>query len=80
MSNPNKIILILLGAAAAGVVVGILLSPDKGGEVRKQIANKASDIASFFGEIINTGKEKLQDAGEKVANKSKSFSEEVTSS
>ena len=78
MSNPNKIILGLLGAAAAGVVIGILLAPDKGGEVRKKIADKASDIACRIGEFISTGKEKLEDAGDTVANKSKSFAEEVT--
>ncbi len=78
MSNPNKIILSLIGAAAVGVVLGILLAPDKGGEVRKKIAEKASDIASRIGEMISTGKEKLDDAGDMLANKSKNFAEEVT--
>ena len=77
MSNPNKIILSLIGAAAVGVVLGILLAPDKGGEVRKKIAEKASDIASRIGEMISTGKEKLDDAGDMLANKSKNFAEEV---
>lgn len=67
MSNPNKIILGLLGAAAAGVVIGILLAPDKGGEVRKKIADRASDIAVRIGEFISSGKEKLQDTEDSLA-------------
>jgi gas vesicle protein len=59
MSNPNKVILGLIGAAAVGVAVGMLLAPEKGGEVRQKIADKASDIASRIGEFITTGKDKL---------------------
>ena len=67
MSSPNKIILGLLGAAAIGVALGILLAPESGGEVRKKIADKASDIASRIGDLINSGKEKLQGAEENMA-------------
>ncbi|MBC7887723.1 MAG: YtxH domain-containing protein [Ferruginibacter sp.] len=77
MSNPNKVILGLLGAAAAGVMIGILLAPDKGGEVRKKIADKATDFASRIGELISTGKEKLEEGAGKVANKSGDFAEEI---
>ncbi|MEO6720506.1 MAG: YtxH domain-containing protein [Ferruginibacter sp.] len=77
MSNPNKIILGLIGAAAVGVVVGMLLAPEKGGEVRQKIADKASDIASRIGEIITSGKEKLSEAGETVANKARNFSGDI---
>jgi gas vesicle protein len=74
MSNPNKVILGLIGAAAVGVVVGMLLAPEKGGEVRQKIADKASDIASRIGEIITSGKDKLSEAGESIVNKAKNFS------
>lgn len=67
MSKPIKIILGLLGAAAAGMAIGILLAPEKGGEVRKKISAKASDFASRIGDLINTGKEKLQDKEERLA-------------
>ena len=52
MSNSNKIILSLIGAAAVGVVAGILLAPEKGGDVRKKIADTATDIASRIGDWI----------------------------
>lgn len=76
MSNPNKIILGLLGAAAAGVAIGILLAPDKGGEIRKQIADKAGDFASRIGELISTGKDKMMDTGERIVNTSRSFADD----
>jgi len=77
MSNPNKVILGLIGAAAVGVAVGMLLAPEKGGEVRQKIADKAGDIASRIGEFITTGKEKLGEAGENIANKARNFSGDV---
>jgi gas vesicle protein len=67
MSNPNKIILGLLGAAAAGVVIGILLAPDKGGEIRKKIADRAGDIATRIGELISTAKEKVENTQDNLA-------------
>ena len=67
MSNPNKIILGLVGAAAVGVVLGILLAPEKGGEIRKKIADRATDIASHIGELIKSGKEKGEEAAKNLA-------------
>jgi len=70
MTNSNKIILGLVGAAAIGVVFGILLAPEKGSDARQKIAETANDIASRVGEWVNTGKEKAQDlantAGQKA--------------
>ena len=80
MSNPNKVILGLIGAAAVGIAVGMLLAPEKGGEVRQKIADKASDIASRIGEFITTGKDKLGEAGENIVNKARNFSGGVNQS
>ncbi|MDO9374996.1 MAG: YtxH domain-containing protein [Bacteroidota bacterium] len=77
MSNPNKILLGLLGAAAVGVVVGMLLAPEKGGEVRQKIADKATDLASKIGDYITSGKEKFAEAGENLANKARSYGEDA---
>ena len=77
MSNPNKVLLGLLGAAAVGVVVGMLLAPEKGGEVRQKIADKASDIASKLGDYIATGKDKITEAGQNLAGKARGYGEEA---
>jgi len=69
MTNSNKIILGLVGAAAIGVAVGILLAPEKGSDARKKIAETANDIASRVGEWVNTGKEKAQNLANTVEKK-----------
>ena len=77
MSNSNKIILSLIGAAAVGVVAGILLAPEKGGDVRKKIADTATDIASRIGDWISTGKETAESAAGNIANKTRTIGENV---
>jgi len=69
MSNSNKIILGLVGAAAVGVAVGILLAPEKGSDARKKIAETANDIASRVGEWVNTGKDKANEFASSVGDK-----------
>ena len=78
MSNPNKVLLGLIGAAAVGVVIGMLLAPEKGDEVRQKIADKASDFASRIGDYITSGKEKVTEAGENLANKARNFGDEFS--
>jgi len=59
MNNNAKIGLALLAGAAAGVIAGLLLAPDKGSETRKKIAGKAKEFgdrvkgkANEFGETV----------------------------
>ena len=37
MTTKSKVILGLVGAAAAGVIVGLLLAPEKGSDLRKKV-------------------------------------------
>ncbi|WP_315822208.1 YtxH domain-containing protein [Paraflavitalea speifideaquila] len=36
MTTTTKVLLGIVGAAAAGVVIGMLVAPDKGSELRKK--------------------------------------------
>lgn len=56
MSTKSKIILGLVGAAAAGVVVGLLLAPDKGSEIRKKVKDTASDWAGHLTDLFANAK------------------------
>ena len=69
MANSNKIILGFLGAAVAGLAIGMLLAPEKGTDARKKIVDTANDLASRVGEWISTGKEKAQDVANTVGQK-----------
>jgi gas vesicle protein len=59
MTTNTKIILGIIGAAAAGAVIGMLVAPEKGSELRGRIKTKASDIVSDIADLIASGKEKL---------------------
>jgi gas vesicle protein len=37
MTTGTKVVLGILGAAAAGVVIGMLIAPEKGSEMRKRV-------------------------------------------
>ena len=67
MSTKSKIILGLVGAAAAGVVVGILLAPDKGSEIRKNIGKSAGDWADHLTDLFANAKGEIKDLGNKAS-------------
>lgn len=67
MSTKSKIILGLVGAAAAGVVVGILLAPEKGSDIRRGIGRTAGDWADHLTDLFANAKGEIQDLGGKAA-------------
>jgi gas vesicle protein len=70
MTTKSKIILGLVGAAAAGVVVGLLLAPEKGTELRSKISQKAGGWADHLTDLFANAKgeiENLAGKGTKAA-------------
>lgn len=59
MTTNTKIILGIVGAAAAGAIIGLLLAPESGSELRERIKTKAGDFAGEIADLVATGKEKL---------------------
>lgn len=57
MSAKTKLILGLVGAAAAGVVVGLLLAPEAGSDTRKRITSTAGGWTNSLGDIFASAKE-----------------------
>ncbi|HOZ84239.1 MAG TPA: YtxH domain-containing protein [Niabella sp.] len=71
MKNRDKILLGILGAAAAGVAIGLLFYTDEGKKTRKKIKNTTHDWADSLGSLIESGKENLSDISNKAFEKAK---------
>jgi gas vesicle protein len=60
--NNTKLVISILGAAAAGLVIGMLIAPDKGTELRANIKRTADDWVDEVSQWIGRGKEYLEEA------------------
>ena len=59
MKNSGSIFIGIIAAATAGVIIGMLIAPEKGEDIRKNIKDTAGDWAKKLGNLIVDGKEKL---------------------
>jgi len=75
MTTTTKVALGILGAAAAGVVIGMLIAPEKGAEIRSKIKRTAGEWADNLSHLFSDGKEQLDEAMKK-AKYAKSVAEE----
>jgi gas vesicle protein len=71
MNTKSKVLLGILGAAAAGVVIGLLIAPEKGKDMRKKIRKTAGEWADNLGHLWSQGKEAAEDGIEGVKEKVK---------
>ncbi len=78
MTSTGKIILGVLGAAAAGIAIGMLMAPEKGADMRKRISDTANDLADQVGDIITTGKEKISNVAGTVSKQAEGLVNDVT--
>lgn len=69
MTNRNKVLLGILGAAAAGVVIGLLIAPEKGKEMRKKIKRTAGDWMDNLTHMWTDTKKAAEDAVDEARDK-----------
>lgn len=69
MTNGSKILLGILGAAAVGVVAGMLLAPEKGKDLRKKIKRTAGDWADNLGHLWQNGKQAAENMADEAKEK-----------
>lgn len=65
MTQRTKLIVGILGAAAAGVAIGMLLAPDSGSNIRRNIGRTAGTWASSVGDLVSTAKDQLSTVASK---------------
>jgi gas vesicle protein len=85
MTTKTKVILGIAGAAAAGVVIGLLLAPEKGTELRAKVSQRAGDWTGYLSDLFANAKDEVEnltrkgskaasDAGNSYNRASESFS------
>lgn len=77
MSTKSKVILGLVGAAAAGVIVGLLLAPDKGTEIRGKIKQTAGDWADHLTDLFANAKGEIESLKNKATKGAGSMANEA---
>ncbi len=71
MDTKSKVILGILGAAAAGVVIGMLVAPDKGDETRKRLRKTAGEWADNLGHLWERGKHAAEEGVQEAKDKAR---------
>lgn len=73
MTSTSKVILGIIGAAAAGAVIGLLLAPEKGSDIRQKVKDAANDWACQLADLFAEGKSELGNITNKATRKAKDF-------
>jgi len=76
MTTGTKVVLGILGAAAAGVAIGMLIAHEKGSEMRTRIKKSAGDWIDNLSNLFVKGKEELEEMAEDTGSKLKSAAED----
>ena len=75
MTTKSKVILGLIGAAAAGVLVGVLLAPEKGSDLRRNIGKRSGEWADHLTDLFANAKGELSNIGRKASRRAGNVSE-----
>jgi gas vesicle protein len=59
MNSTSKILITVIGAAAAGAVIGLLIAPEKGSDLRQKIQSAANDWADQLVDLVHSSREKM---------------------
>jgi gas vesicle protein len=78
MNSTSKLLLAVLGAAAAGAIIGMLVAPEKGSDLRRRISDTAGDWSTQLSQLLASGKEQLNNLKTSVTNEAENLAEEGT--
>ena len=77
MNSNSKIVLGVLGAAAVGAVIGLLIAPQKGADLRNKLSTNARDLAGDLAEWLNDRQKDLKDVKNSLAGSAEKLAEEA---
>jgi gas vesicle protein len=69
MTTRTKVILGIVGAAAAGAAIALLIAPEKGTELRAKLSQKTGDWSDQLADIFANAKGEIQNLTGKVSQK-----------
>ncbi len=73
MTSTSKVILGIVGAAAAGAVIGLLLAPEKGSDIRQKVKDAANDWACQLADLFAEGKTEFNNMKDKASRSASNF-------
>lgn len=77
MNSTSKTILAIMGAAAVGAVIGMLVAPEKGSDLRRKITDATGDWTHQLSDLLAQGKEQLNSLKNKAANEASAYTTEA---
>jgi gas vesicle protein len=77
MNSTGKVVLAIIGAAAAGAIIGMLVAPEKGSDLRKKITDATGDWTSQLSQLIATGKAQLDNLKQTASNEGENLGAEA---
>jgi len=78
MTTGTKVLLGIIGAAAAGVAIGLLIAPEKGSETRKRLAKTTGDWADQLSNLFKNGREEYENLKDKARNMKSAAEQKVS--
>ncbi len=66
-----------MGAAAVGAIIGMLVAPEKGSELRRKITDATGDWTTQLSDLLAQGKEQLNNLKNKAASQASNFASET---
>ncbi len=66
-----------MGAAAVGAIIGMLVAPEKGRDLRKKITDATGDWTSQLSDLVAQGKEQLNSLKNKATSEASKYTSDT---
>ncbi|MCE7061181.1 YtxH domain-containing protein [Dyadobacter sp. CY343] len=73
----NKVILGVISAAVVGAIIGLLVAPEEGAQIRKKIKKKTNSLAGDLIDALEKSKQSAKDAAENLKEEGSALKDEA---